>query len=332
MQFYLAPMEEVTGYVYRNVYHALFDDIDRYFTPFITPTQKKVLKIRDRKEIAPENNQGIFVVPQILTNDAKQFTDTCGKLMELGYREVNLNLGCPSATVVKKAKGSGFLADTGRLESFFEAVFCVLDKGQEPFRVSVKTRIGVESPEEFENILEIYNRYPLSEVIIHPRLQRDYYDNTPDLNVFSYALGKCGHPVCYNGDIFTKRQYEDFTDRFPAVERIMFGRGIVANPGLVREIKTGERISKKELKEYHDRLYAGYREALGDGKDALFKMKELWSYLGKGVADGEKYLKKIRKADRPEEYASAVNQVFDNCDWNCNKSGRNGIFSEVDER
>ena len=313
MRFYLAPMEEITGYVYRKVYHALYDDVDRYFTPFITPTQKRVLKTRDRKEIALENNQGIYVVPQILTNDADQFTDTCGKLMELGYREVNLNLGCPSATVVRKAKGSGFLADTGRLDRFFEAVFRVLDRGQEPLRVSVKTRIGVEFPEEFEDILEIYNRYPLSEVIIHPRLQKDYYSNTPDLGVFSYALEKCVHPVCYNGDIFTRKQYEDFTDRFPTVERIMLGRGIVTNPGLVWEIKTGERISREELKEYHDRLYTGYREALGDGKDALFKMKELLSYLGNEFADAEKYLKKIRKSDRPEEYVSAVERLFDSC-------------------
>ena len=287
MRFYLAPMEEVTGYVYREVYHALFDDIDKYVTPFITPAQKRVLKTRDRKEIEPEHNQGICVVPQILTNDAGQFTDTCGLLLELGYREVNLNLGCPSATVVRKGRGSGFLADPDRLDRFFEEVF--------------------------EDILKIYNRYPFSEIIIHPRLQKDYYNNTPDLDVFSDALKQCIHPVCYNGDIFTGKQYEDFIKKFPAVERIMLGRGIVANPGLVREIRTGERISKEALKEYHDTLYTAYREALGSEKDALFKMKELWSYLGKGFQDAEKYLKKIRKANRQEAYVSAVNQVFDNC-------------------
>lgn len=313
MRFYLAPMEEVTGYVYREVYHALFDDIDKYVTPFITPAQKRVLKTRDRKEIEPEHNQGIRVVPQILTNDAGQFTDTCGLLLELGYREVNLNLGCPSATVVRKGRGSGFLADPDRLDRFFEEVFETLGKDRALVNISVKTRIGLELPEEFEDILKIYNRYPFSEIIIHPRLQRDYYNNTPDLDVFSDALKQCIHPVCYNGDIFTGKQYEDFIKKFPAVERIMLGRGIVANPGLVREIRTGERISKEALKEYHDALYAAYREALGSEKDALFKMKELWSYLGKGFQDAEKYLKKIRKANRQEAYVSAVNQVFDNC-------------------
>ncbi|NBJ94633.1 tRNA-dihydrouridine synthase [bacterium 1xD42-62] len=310
MQFYLAPMEEVTGYVYRNVYHMLFDDVDKYFMPFIAPTKKRVLKTRDRKETAPENNQGVYAVPQILTNHAEQFLDTCDKLLELGYYEINLNLGCPSATVVRKAKGSGFLADTGRLDRFFEVIFRDMDKAKVSLKISVKTRIGLEFPEEFEDILKIFNRYPISEVIIHPRLQKDYYNNTPDLNVFSHALAQSVHPLCYNGDIFTKRQYDDFIEKFPTVERIMLGRGIVANPGLVREVKTGERISKEALKEYHDKLYAGYREALGSEKDALFKMKELWFYLGKSFTGAEKYLKKIRKANRPEEYASAVNGVF----------------------
>lgn len=311
MRFYLAPMEEVTGYVYRNVYHELFDDVDKYFTPFITPTQKRILKTRERKEVAPEHNRGMSVVPQIMTNDAGQFLDTCGMLAQLGYREVNLNLGCPSATVVKKAKGSGFLADTGRLDRFFEEVFRALDRERTPLNISVKTRIGLEFPEEFEDILKVYNRYPLSEIILHPRLQRDYYSGTPNLDVFSEALEKSCHPVCYNGDIFTGKQYEGFCERFPAVERIMLGRGIVANPGLVREIRTGEKISGEELRMYHDKLYAGYREALGSEKDALFKMKELWSYLGHGFADADRYLKKIRKAGTPEEYIPAVRQVFE---------------------
>ena len=198
MQFYLAPMEEVTGYVYRNVYHALFGDMDKYVTPFITPTQKRKLKTRDQKEVAPEHNRGMHVVPQIMTNNAEQFVDTCNMLAGLGYGEVNLNLGCPSATVVKKGRGSGFLEDPGKLDRFFEDVFQELDQERSTLRVSVKTRIGLEYPEEFEDILKAYNRYPLSEVIIHPRLQKDYYKNTPDLEAFSDALEKSVHPVCYN--------------------------------------------------------------------------------------------------------------------------------------
>ncbi len=312
-QFYLAPMEEVTGYVYRNVYHAMFGDMDRYFTPFIAPTKKKILKTRERKEVEPENNQGMNVVPQILTNDTEQFLDTCNMLIGLGYHEVNLNLGCPAATVVSKKKGSGFLDDIGRLDQFFETVFEEIAALPEErkCRVSVKTRIGMEFPEEFEDIMEVYNRYPFSEIIIHPRLQKDYYQNHPNLDVFGEALKQSAHPVCYNGDIFTKEDYDTFCGRFPTVERVMLGRGVVTNPGLVREIRTGQTITITELEEYHDRLYAGYREAMGSEKDALFKMKEVWSYLGKMFPKSERELKKVRKANRPEEYQEAVRRVFD---------------------
>lgn len=311
-QFYLAPMEEVTGYVYRNVYHAMFGDMDRYFTPFIAPTKKKILKTRERKEVAPENNQGMNVVPQILTNDTEQFLDTCNMLIGLGYHEVNLNLGCPAATVVSKKKGSGFLDDIGRLDQFFETVFEEIAALPEERKccVSVKTRIGMEFPEEFEDIMEVYNRYPFSELIIHPRLQKDYYQNHPNLDVFGEALKQSAHPVCYNGDIFTKEDYDTFCGRFPTVERVMLGRGVVTNPGLVREIRTGQTITTTELEEYHDRLYAGYREAMGSEKDALFKMKEVWSYLGKMFPESERELKKVRKANRPEEYQEAVRRVF----------------------
>lgn len=311
-QFYLAPMEEVTGYVYRNVYRAMFGDMDRYFTPFIAPTKKKILKTRERKEVAPENNQGMNVVPQILTNDTEQFLDTCNMLIGLGYHEVNLNLGCPAATVVSKKKGSGFLDDIGRLDQFFETVFEEIAALPEErkCRVSVKTRIGMEFPEEFEDIMEVYNRYPFSEIIIHPRLQKDYYQNHPNLDVFGEALKQSAHPVCYNGDIFTKEDYDTFCGRFPTVERVMLGRGVVTNPGLVREIRTGQTITITELEEYHDRLYAGYREAMGSEKDALFKMKEVWSYLGKMFPESERELKKVRKANRPEEYQEAVRRVF----------------------
>ena len=311
MQFYLAPMEEVTGYVYRNVYHSMFDDIDKYFTPFIAPTQKKILKTRERKEVAPENNRGMYVVPQILTNDAEQFIDTCKMLMSLGYKEVNFNLGCPSATVVTKARGSGFLDDLKKLNRFFEAVFLALEN--EKIQISVKTRIGLEYPEEFEDILKVYNCYPFYEIIIHPRLQKDFYNGKPNLEVYDEALRQSIHPVCYNGDIFTKQDYGELMKRFPDTERVMIGRGIVANPGLIREITTGEKITDKELREYHDCLYKGYREALGNEKDALFKMKEVWSYLGGRFLDAERYLKKIRKAKNDEEYRFGVEKLFSEC-------------------
>lgn len=310
MKFYLAPMQEVTGYVFRNVYQSMFGDMDKYFTPFIAPTKKKILKTRERKEVAQEHNMNMYVVPQILTNDAEQFLDTCKMLQELGYDEVNLNLGCPAATVVSKKRGSGFLADTDKLDEFFDGVFNGLEKEKMQLKMSVKTRIGIEFASEFEDIMKVYNNYPLHELIIHPRLQKDFYKNHPNHDVFAEGMKNSIHPVCYNGDIFTKEDYEKLVKRFPDMKSIMVGRGIVANPGLIRKIATGQKVSIEELFEYHDRLYEGYREALENEKDVLFKMKEVWFYLGNMVKESEKQIKKIRKANKPEEYKSAVRELF----------------------
>lgn len=302
-------MEEISGYVYRNVYRDLFGDIERYFTPFITPTQKKVLKKKEQKEVDPANNREMNVVPQILTNQSSQLIDTALYLYELGYREVNLNLGCPSATVVPKHKGAGFLSDINKLNIFFDEAFSNPLFGNDVMRLSVKTRLGLASPDEFSEILEIYNRYPLSEIIIHPRVRSDYYKNSVNLEAFSEAFETCVHPVCYNGDLFTSNDIMTFAAKFPSVDRIMLGRGVVANPGLIREIRTGEKISRKELFVYEKALYDGYTESYGDANNAVYKMKEVWFYLSRMFDDPEKILKKICKTKHPSAYRAVVEEL-----------------------
>ena len=312
MQFYLAPMEAVTGFVYRNVYHSMYGDMDKYFAPFITPTQKKILRTRERKDVAPEHNIGMYMVPQILTNNAEQFIETCEFLDKQGYKEMNLNLGCPAPTVVSKGRGSGFLGETVRLERFFEEVYrwnAGLPE-EERFEISVKTRLGLEDADEFEELLEIYNDYPLKEVIIHPRVRRDFYNGKPDWDAFEKAMENCKHSICYNGDIYTKKDYVNLLKRFPKLDKVMIGRGVVANPGLLREMKTGQCITKEELKRYHDALYAGYLADLGAETDVLFKMKELWFYLGRNFADSDKLIKKLHKAKKPEEYKAFLKEIW----------------------
>ena len=316
MKFYLAPMEEVTGYVFRKVYAELFGCVDRYFTPFLTPAAKRALRKKEEREVDPANNPGVDLVPQLLANDSRLFLQGAMALYRLGYPEVNLNLGCPSKTVVPKRRGSGFLADPQELDDFFREVFEGRDvpaEGEDPGvkpRISVKTRLGLSSPEEFGPILEIYNRYPLSEVILHPRVQSDFYDNRPDLEAFEFALTASRHPLCYNGDIRTREDFEKLTERFPALGAVMIGRGLVANPGLVREIRTGQKVTLEELAEYERRLYEGYVEAFGGPHNALFKMKEVWYYLGDSFADADRERKRIRKAQTGEKYREAVDDLF----------------------
>ena len=198
MKYYLAPMEGLTTFVFRNAYHHYFHPMDKYFTPFIVPHILKDFDARERKELDPEHNRGKHVVPQILTNNSEDFIRTAKALQEMGYEEVNLNLGCPSKTVVSKGRGSGFLQEPKALNQFLKEVFAGLD-----MKVSIKTRLGMEFPVEFEELLEIYNQYPLEELIVHPRVQKDYYKNTPNMEMFALAAQQSKNPLCYNGDMFT---------------------------------------------------------------------------------------------------------------------------------
>ncbi len=306
MKFYFAPFEGITGYLYRNAYHELFDcGIDKYFTPFIAVSQNGLTKSRELEDLSPEHNKGMTVIPQLLGNNGEQVNHYFHRLKEMGYEEVNLNIGCPYQTVVSKRKGAGLLADTDLLKGFLEAAF-----GNPPVRVSVKTRIGMEKGEEFEEILDIYNQYPISELIVHPRVREDFYQNHPDLDVFAFAVENSRAPVCYNGDIFTRQDFQMITERFPKLDRIMLGRGLLANPGLLTEIITGKSMKKEELKIFHDRIFHDYAQIMSGEKNTLFKMKELWNYFQFLFEDSEKYLKKIRKAKNFGEYKSAVDAIM----------------------
>lgn len=333
MKFYLAPLEGVTGYIFRNALDAYFPGTDRYFTPFIVPDQKHALRKRELRDVLPENNQVKELVPQILTSDPVRFVETAKALAEYGYEEVNLNLGCPSGTVVAGGRGAGMLADVEKLDCFLDQIFRDMD-----LRISVKTRIGIERPEEGYTLMKIYNQYPISEVIIHPRTRKEYYKGEPHLDVFSELLAMSQHPVCYNGNLFTVRDYEQFRARFPQVERVMIGRGVLADPGLMQRLKsfehaqkTGEdsgrkengmeqsgseiyRTGKQELRAFHDTIFRQYREIFDEDKNAIFHMKELWSYLVHSFEGSEPYAKKLRKTSSLNEYRCEVGNLFRACD------------------
>lgn len=306
MKYYLAPLEGITGFIYRNSYKKFFNDIDKYFTPFIVPNNSKSLKTRELRDILPENNKGINIVPQILTNDSEGFITTSRKLRELGYNEVNLNLGCPSGTVVSKNRGSGFLAKREELDIFLDEIFKIDD-----MKISIKTRIGKDIPEEFYELIKIYNKYPIEELIIHPRTRQDFYGNKPNLEVFKDALSLSTNPVCYNGDIFTIDDYNNLIKAFPELNTVMLGRGILANPGLIDLIKTNMQIDKKVIKDFHDEVLNNYVELFHDDNIAILRMKELWGYMIYIFSDNKKYGKKIKKSQNLSDYKAAVFTLFE---------------------
>lgn len=235
MQFLCAPMEGVTGDLFRQAQRQTFPAADSYYTPFLSPTANRTFSPRELREIDPAHNAGIHVVPQLMGHCAEDFLWMAGRLADMGYDEVNFNLGCPSNTVTAKKKGAGLLTEPELLRQFFDDVFAAC-----PLPVSVKTRLGKTTAEGFPALLELYNDYPIRELIVHPRVQADQYHGQPDLDAFAYALAHSRAPVCYNGDLFDAPAVHAFQARFPAVERIMLGRGLAANPGLIGQLRTGE--------------------------------------------------------------------------------------------
>lgn len=298
--FYLAPLEGITTFIYRNIFHEMFGGMDKYFTPFIAPSSNHNFKGRAKRDALPENNRNIPLVPQILTNHVDDFLYTGGCLQAYGYTEINLNLGCPSGTVVSKGRGSGFLAYPEELERFLDKIFEKTDVD-----ISIKTRLGKEKPDDFFEIIKIYNKYPISELTIHPRVQKDFYKNKPNWDMFERALEISKTPVCYNGDINTCEDYERFRERFPTVNHIMIGRGIIANPGLVRQIQTGKELSESERIAFIQRLCDAYNDIM-PGEPTLFKMKEIWSYMCRNHPGGMKLWKRIKKTKKLSEYRDII--------------------------
>ena len=310
MNFYFAPMEGITGHIYRRAFHKYFPAPDKYFTPFISPDGNKILRNKEKRDVLPENNVGMCVVPQIITNRADYFLMAAEYLKsEYGYREVNLNLGCPSGTVVAKGKGSGFLSRLDELERFFDEVFdkCTLE-------VSVKTRVGRTDAEDWEEILMLFQKFPIKELTVHPRIQKDFYKGQVRMETFAYAYENWGRPLCYNGDIFTKESYEKLIGRFTELRSVMLGRGLLRDPYLIGRLREEtlpeEAVRRKTIREFHGQLLEEYGAVLSSDRDLLYKMKELWFYLLDSFADSEKARKQIRKCEKLNEYKLIVDSLF----------------------
>lgn len=331
MKIYTAPMEGLTGHVFRQCFEKHFGkgNIDKYYIPFISPNKSNGYTARERADIDINNNRGMNAVPQIMANDAELFVKAADMLKKSGYDEINLNLGCPSGTVVSKYRGSGFLAKPEMLDEFLKKICAYAEN--EGLKISLKTRLGMENKEEFKYLLDIYNDYSLSELIIHPRVREDYYNNSPDYEMFSYAIDNSLNPLCFNGDIFRLKNYNSLVSKYPKLCSVMIGRGFVGNPFLLEQILAADKDKKEKLQAglpceidsssveagYNSRMKAfladlikGYQEYMQNEVNSIHKMKEVWIYTAKFYEGGDKALKKIKKAKYIDEYMAAVNEFF----------------------
>ena len=308
MIYTFAPMEGATTYCYRKAHHRYFAGVDQYYVPFISPTQDHLFTKRELRELLPEQNEGIPTVPQLLTKRAEDFVWAAGELAKMGYTEVNLNAGCPSATVVTKGKGSGMLKDPAALNTFLDEVF----SAGLNINISVKTRLGMEDDEEFWDILEVYNRYPISQLIIHPRVKKDLYKGRARREIFAKALEQSKIPLCYNGDLVTAQQCQTLEGEMSGAQAIMLGRGLLADPALARKAKGGPGADKEAIGGFLDEVYSTYCRDFGSDRNAMLRMKEVWFYLIHLFEDSDSYGKKLKKVSDPRHYEGLVDEVLKN--------------------
>ena len=303
MRYYFAPMEGLTDSTYRRLHRKYFPGVDRYYMPFLSPTIHRTLTHKEDRELPFADSVAFSAVPQVLTKVSEDFLWAAQICRDRGYEEVNLNVGCPSGTVVSKGKGSGMLRDPASLDKFLEEIFSA-----SPLPVSVKTRLGIEKPEEFPAILEIYNRYPIKELTIHPRVRKQFYDGTVAMELFDYAVRNSRNPLCYNGDIRTLSQIQKLEEAYPGLESVMIGRGLIADPGML----SGGTDAKK-LEAFMNELMAVYEVEFGSTRNAIFRLKENWGFLHSRFEDSEKLWKRLRKCTDGAEFKSISAEFFHTC-------------------
>ena len=301
MRYYFAPLEGLTDSIYRRLHHSFFPGVDRYYTPFFSPTVHRALTPREARELPRADAVDFSVVPQLLTKVPEDFLWMAGVCKDLGYDEVNLNVGCPSGTVTAKGKGSGMLRDLDSLDAFLDKVFSAA-----PLPISVKTRIGFSAPEEFPAILSVFNRYPIRELTVHPRVREAFYKGAVDMDAFCYGVQESKIPLCYNGNLCNKAQIEAIGRNFPQVEAVMLGRGLIADPGML----TPGGTTPAALEQFHDALLEEYIRAFGGSRNAMFRMKENWRHWLCKFRDSEKLGKQLRKTTDVAEYRAITREIF----------------------
>ncbi len=300
MNYFFAPMEGITDSIYRRLHHKYFPGVDRYYMPFLSPTIHRSLTHREDRELPMADSVPFTAVPQVLTRVPEDFLWAAQVCRDRGYDEVNLNVGCPSGTVVSKGKGSGMLRSPDDLDAFLEAIFQA-----SPLPVSVKTRLGLESPEEFPALMKVFNRYPIKELTIHPRVRKQFYDGSVHMDWFDYAARESKNPLCYNGDILTLALAEAIGEKYPNVPSVMIGRGLIADPGM---LSGGTDV--QQLKGFMDELMEVYTQEFGGARNAMFRLKENWGFLHSRFEGCDKLWKQLRKTTDAAQFRSITDEIF----------------------
>lgn len=302
-----APLQGFTDYHFRRAYHRHFGGVDLFYAPFIR-LEKGKIKAKNLRDILPENNSGFRLIPQVLARDPSDFLYVVDALSKFGYEEVNWNLGCPYPMVAKRGLGSGLLNEPDQIAKVLELV-----TRQSNIKISVKMRLGYNNPDEIFRVIPVLNNFPVQNVAIHPRIGKQLYKGTIDLERFKKSAKLLEHTVIYNGDIRTFEDFKGLSNKFPVISNWMLGRGMMHNPALPRHIKN--RLKEKGQDghscffEFHQELLESNQALLSGDHQVLQKMKPYWHYFSDLFSQEKKALKKIKKAQKLEIYQDAVNSL-----------------------
>ena len=304
MRIWFAPLEGTTDAIFRRVHHQCFTGVEKYYIPFVSPTQNMVFTARELSAIAPENNMDVPAVPQLLGKNAEHLLWAIRELKTMGYEEVNLNLGCPSGTVTAKGKGSGLLREPEALAALLDELFA-----HTTLPISIKTRIGYASAEEWPALLELLCRYPAKELIIHPRTRADFYKGSIHPETYALACERATQPLVYNGDLFTATDCWTLMTAAPDTSALMIGRGLIANPAMAQELCGGEKLTTTALRNFHDRLCEAYAQRY-QADQVHRRVREVMKYISCCYQGAEKPRKAIRKAANLRAHQEAVDWLF----------------------
>lgn len=304
----LAPLHDFTDVIFRNIYSDYFSGFDEAIAPFISTMDQQRINPSRIRDVLPELNQKLAVTPQILSNSPKDFVFLASHLSEMGHSCVNWNLGCPQLKIVKKKKGSGFMPFVDDIDAFLDIVLKEMTVD-----LSIKIRLGRESPDEIYPLLKVFDNYPLREIILHPRTGSQFYNGSVDVDAFASVLKETNHNMVYNGDITSKSFFNKIRKRFPSISRFMIGRGVLENPFLPAIIKNiNENPAKGDVKTLYDfinELFHGYREVKRHER-LLGRMKSFWTYFNKAFQKNDKAYRKILLSQTENEYMTEVENFF----------------------
>lgn len=304
-----SPLQGFTDFRFRNAQNKIFGGIDTFYSPYIRLNGKLVIKPSYERDLLPENNLGLEVIPQIITNDADEFLFVAKYVQELGYKELNWNLGCPYPMVTKCGMGSGLISNPERINGILNKVHSESD-----IIVSMKMRLGYDTTEEILDVLPILDTYPIKNIAIHARIGKQLYKGGVHLDAFQQCIDNTRHKLYYNGDISSVSKFQEMQQRFPTIDHWMIGRGLISDPFLPNMIRNNSveyPENKMELfSEFHDTLYEIYSESLSGSTHILLKMYHLWEYFSTTFSNPHKVLKQIKKAQSIRNYESAVKEIL----------------------